>query len=159
MKILIACYSWKGHTETVARALGQKIGAPVVRIEPVVDPGRHIAMTGLKAFFGRREPIKATRTDLANVDHLVVATPVWSHNIPPFTRQYLTDLTNCSGKKFSVLAEMGGTGAGSVVKKVRRILEGKGMKFVASAATIEKDVDAGTFQETLDEFVKKIQTG
>ncbi|MDD1713719.1 MAG: hypothetical protein LUQ61_00490 [Methanoregulaceae archaeon] len=54
---------------------------------------------------------------------------------------------------------MGGSGGGWVVRKARAILEGKGMSFVASAETIEKDVDAGKYYETVEEFAKKIQAG
>ncbi|NTV01071.1 MAG: hypothetical protein HGA55_08135 [Methanoregulaceae archaeon] len=159
MKILIAFYSWTGHTETLAKALGERLGAPVVRIEPAIDPGRKIGRQGMKALIGQKEEIKLVQADMTEVDHLVVMTPVWAFNLPPFTRQYLLGITNCSGKKFSVLAEMGGSGGGRVIRKARAILEGKGMSFVASAETIEKDVDAGKYQETLEEFAAKIQAG
>jgi flavodoxin len=159
MNILIVFFSWKRHTETVARAVSEKTGGTVVRIEPVVDPGTRIGRMGMRAFFGRKEQIKPVRTDLTGVDHLVIATPVWAHNIPPFTRQYLSELTNCTGIKFSVLAEMGGSGAERVVKIIRKILEAKGMQFVASAATIEKDVEAGKVDEIIEEFAKKIKAG
>ena len=33
------------------------------------------------------------------------------------------------------------------------------MTFVASIQTIEKDVEAGNFDKTLEEFAKKIQAG
>jgi flavodoxin len=156
MNILIVFFSWKGHTEAVARAVSEKTGGTVVRIEPVVEPGTRICRMGMRAFFGRKEQIKPVRTDLADIDHLVIATPVWSHNIPPYTREYLSEITNCSGKKFSVLAEMGGSGAERVVKLVRKILEAKGMTFVASAATIEKNVAAKKVDEIIDEFAKKV---
>jgi flavodoxin len=159
MNILIVFFSWKGHTETVAQSIGQKTGGTVVRIEPVTDPGTRIGRMGMRAFFGRKEQIKPVRTDLADIDHLVIATPVWSHNIPPFTREYLSELTNCEGKKFSVLAEMGGSGAERVVKIIRKILEAKGMTFVASAATIEKNVEAKKVDEIIDEFAKKVLSG
>ena len=159
MKILIVYYSWKGHTETVARALGQKTGGTVVRIEPVIDPGTHIGRMGMKAAFGMKEAIKPVQTDISEIDHLVIATPVWSHNMPPFMRQYLSALSGCSGKKFSVLVEMGGSGGEKVVKKVRKVLEGNGMTFAASAITIEKDVDAGNFSIALDDLAQKINEG
>ncbi len=159
MNTLIVFYSWTGHTGTVAWALGQKLGCTVIRIEPAADPGKHIARMGMKAAFGMRADIQSMQLDLTGIDHLVVATPVWAHNLPPFVREYLEDLTNCSGKKFSVLAEMGGSGGESVVKKVRKILEAKGMKFVASAVTIEKDVEERKVEGTIGEFAKKIQEG
>jgi len=159
MKILIVCYSWTGHTKTLAQALGQKLEAFVLHIEPLVDLGKDTGKLGMNALLGRKEAIKPIQSDMSDVDHLVIATPVWAFNLPPYTRQYLSGLTHCSGKKFSVLAEMGGIGGKRVVKKARAILEGKGMRFVASALTIEKDVDAGNYGETLDQFVQKIRTG
>jgi NAD(P)H-dependent FMN reductase len=157
MKTLIAFYSWQGHTGTLARALSEKTGGTVVRIEPLIDPGTRIGGKGLKALLGMREAIKPVQADLTEFDHLVIATPVWAHNLPPYTRQYLSAISNSRGRKFSVLAEMGASGGEKVVAKVRKILEGKGMIFVASVVTVEKDVDEKKFDETLDEFARKIQ--
>jgi flavorubredoxin len=106
-----------------------------------------------------KEEIKPVQADLTEVDHVVIATPVWAHNIQPYTRLVPLGFTNCTGKKCSVLAEMGGSGGEKVVKVVRKILEGKGMTFSASAVTVEKDVDAKKFDETFDELAKKIQAG
>jgi len=160
MKTLVVFYSWKGHTETVARSLAQKLGAPIIRIEPLVEPGPGMGGKAMKAMFGSKEKIKPIQTDLKEIDHLVIATPVWAQKIPPYTRQYLSELTNCSGKKFSVLVEMGGSGAEKAIAIVRKILEEKGMKFVTSVVTIEKDVEAaGKSDETLNQFTQKIQAG
>jgi flavodoxin len=157
MKILIAYYSWKGHTADVAGELARKLNAPIIRIEPLKDSGPVIG--GVRALLGLRAPIKPATTDLKDIDHLVIATPVWSHKIPPYTREYLAGITNCRGKRFSVLAEMGGSGAENTIAIVRKILEGKGMTFVASAWTIEKDVNARQFGPTLDTFAGKILAG
>lgn len=157
MKILIAYYSWKGHTETVARDLTGKLNATMVKIEPLTDPGTGMFGKVFTSILGMRGRIKPGQVDLKDFDHLVIATPVWAHKIPPYTRQYLSLLTNCSGKKFSVLAEMGGSGADSAIGIVRKILEAKGMTFVTSAATIEKDVEAQKVGATTEEFARKIQ--
>jgi len=92
----------------------------------------------LKALLGGREDIKPIQSDLSDVDQLIIATPVWSQNLPPFTRQYLSGITNCSGKQFSVVIEMGKSGSEKVLKNIRRILEGKGMKFIADVTTLER---------------------
>jgi len=89
----------------------------------------------------------------------VIATPVWAQKIPPYTREYLSELGNCLEKKFSVLVEMGGSGGDKVVAIVRQILEAKGMKFVTSLQFIEKEVEAGKFEEPLDQFATKIMAG
>ena len=83
MKILIAFYSWTGHTETLAQALGKKLGADVVRIEPLEDPGKNIGKEGMKALFGQKEAIKPVQVDLTGIDHLIIATPVWIASVPP----------------------------------------------------------------------------
>ena len=158
MGILVAYYSWKGHTETIAKDLAMRLNAQLIRIEPRDDPGPGMAGKAMKAIFGMKSAIKPLKTDLADIDHLVIATPVWAGSIPPFTREYLAELTNTSGKKFSVLAEMGGSGAEKVISSVRKVLEGKGMQFVASAQTVEKDVEAGKVGPILDTFTRQIQT-
>ncbi len=156
MKILIACYSWKGHTRTVAQALAKKLGASLVDIEP--QGSTSPVSGGIKALLGLKGNIRSVGPDTKDFDHLVIATPVWSHNIPPYTRQYLSELSNSPGKKFSVLIEMGGSGAERVTAIIRKMMEAKGMEFVASAVTLEKEVDANQFDTKLTEFAEKIQS-
>jgi menaquinone-dependent protoporphyrinogen IX oxidase len=98
MKIIIACYSWKGHTRTVAKKLAKKLNAAYFDIEPRGDT-RPVS-GGIKALFGLKSAIRSPMADMNNFDHLVIATPVWSHNLPPYTRQYLSELKNCEGKQF-----------------------------------------------------------
>jgi chemotaxis methyl-accepting protein methylase len=54
---------------------------------------------------------------------------------------------------------MGGSGAEKVARKVRKVLEAKGMLFVASAETLEKDVEADMVGAIIDEFAQKILAG
>jgi flavodoxin len=155
MKILIACYSWKGHTRTVAKELAKKLKAAYTDIEPQGDI--NALSGGIKALFGLKSAVSPATVDMNNFDHLVIATPVWSHNLPPYTRQYLSELKNCEGKQFSVLVEMGSSGAEGVIGKVKKILESKEMEFVASAVTIEKDVDSNDVDSILQGLAEKIR--
>lgn len=152
--ILIIYYSGEGHTEKVAAALAEKVGGRLARIEPVTETG--MFRKGMMAMFGMRAEIRPVKTDLADVDFLVVATPVWSRKVPPYVNEYLSKVTGAAGKPFSVLVEMGGSGAESAVEIVRRSLEAKGMRFVSSAVTVESDVDAGRFGPTIEEFARTI---
>jgi flavodoxin len=157
MKIVVAFYSWKGHTEKVARRLAEELDASTVKIEPAADPGTGMGRKAMKAMFGMSEAIRPCLTDMKEVDHLVIATPVWSHKIPPYTREYIARLTNSAGKKFSVIAEMGGSGGDNAVAIVRKLLEAKGMLFAASAVTVEKDVDSGGFSDTVSRFAGQVR--
>ena len=155
MTTMVVYYSWQGHTEKVATALAKLLEAELVRIEPVNNC--RVGREALKAFFGVRSQIKPAKTDLTGVDTLVIASPVWAGKVPPYVNTYLDSVTGCSGKPFHVLVEMGGRGDQSAVAVVRKTLEKKGMMFVSSASTIEKDVDSGSFTGTLEKFAAGIR--
>ncbi|MDD1653457.1 MAG: hypothetical protein LUQ64_02810 [Methanomicrobiales archaeon] len=157
MQVLIAYYSWQGHTARVAQALATQLGAEMVRIEPVAESG--MFGKAMKAFLGMKSDIRPCRVDMAGVDHLVIASPVWMHRIPPYVNEYLSQVTGGSGKPFSVLVEMGGSGAESATGIIRRALEKKGMHFTASAATLEAQVDNGTFGDRIAPLVEAIRKG
>jgi menaquinone-dependent protoporphyrinogen IX oxidase len=154
MTIRIAYYSWQGHTEKVATALAKRLNAELVRIEPF---GKfHIAIGGMKALFSMRSAIKKSKTDLTGIDELIIATPVWSHKIPPFVNEYCSQVSGGEGKLFHVITEMGGRGSESAIAVVRKHLEKKGMRFGSSAATVERDVDRGAYTTTVERFAGSI---
>jgi flavodoxin len=154
MAIRIAYFSWKGHTQKVAAALAERVNAELVRIEPLKE--HNIAIGGMKAFLAKQAPIKPCKTDLTGIDSLIIATPVWSGKVPPYVNEYLSAVTGGKGKPFHVLAEMGGRGSESAIATVKNQLEKKGMHFVSSAATVERDVDSGAFTRTVDTFAAEI---
>jgi flavodoxin len=155
MTIRVVYYSWKGHTEKVASALAKQLDAELVRIEPASEC--RIAIEGMKAFFGMKSPIRPTKTDLGDIESLVIASPVWAGKIPSYVNSYLDSVTGGNGKPFHVLVEMGGSGDQSAIAIVRKRLEGKGMRFVSSASTKEKDVDSGTFINSVENFAAGIR--
>jgi menaquinone-dependent protoporphyrinogen IX oxidase len=157
MHVLIAYYSWQGHTAKVAQALAGQLGAEMVRIEPVAESGMFVK--AMKAILGMKSDIRPCRVDLAGMDHLVIASPVWAHKVPPYVNEYLSRVTGGSGKPFSVLVEMGGSGAESAIGVIRRALEKKGMRFVASAFTREEQVNNGTFGDRITILAEAIRKG
>ncbi|MGD1004554.1 MAG: NAD(P)H-dependent oxidoreductase [Methanoregulaceae archaeon] len=155
MAIRVVYFSWKGHTEKVAIALAKLLDAELIQIEPVRDCG--MAGKAMKALFRMKSPIKPIKTDLTGVDTLVIASPVWAGRVPAYVNKYLDSVTGGSGKPFHVIVEMGGRGDQSAIAVVRKALEHKGMKFVSSASTIEKDVDSGSFMGTIEKFAAGIR--
>jgi NAD(P)H-dependent FMN reductase len=152
--IRIAYFSWKGHTQKVATALAKRLNAEMVRIEPLTE--FNIGIGGMKALLSMKSPIKPCKTELAGIDGLIIATPVWSHKVPPFVTEYCSAVSGGEGKPFHVIAEMGGRGAEGAITAVRQQLEKKGMRFVSSAATVERDVDSGAFTATVEKFAAGI---
>ena len=92
MKILVAFYTWQGHTGKVAKALAVRIGADLVQIEPERESG--MFMKAISAILGRSAPIRPCKTDLSGVDFLVVASPVWAQKVPPYVNRYIALLSN-----------------------------------------------------------------
>ena len=155
MAIRVVYYSWKGHTEKVATALAKLLDAELVQIEPVSDGG--VAGKAMKAFFGLKSPIKPTKTDLTGVDTLIIASPVWAGKVPAYVNKYLDSVTGANGKPFHVVIEMGGRGDKTAIAIIRKSLEQRGMKFVSSVSTVEKDVDSGLFIGTIEKFAAGIR--
>lgn len=154
MKILVAFYSWQGHTGKVAKALATRIGADLVQIEAEKESGMFGKAMG--AFLCRSAPIRPVKTDLSGVDFFVLASPVWAGKVPPYVNRYISLLSNTSGKPFSLVAEMGGRGAEKAIAHMRKRLEARGMQFVSSAATLESEVDLGSFVPKIEEFARTI---
>jgi FMN-dependent NADH-azoreductase len=84
-----------------------------------------VALGGMKAFLAKQAPIKRCKTNLAGIDTLVIATPVWSGKVPPYVNEYLSAVTGGEGKSFHVLAEMGGRGSEGAIAAVKKQLEKK----------------------------------
>ena len=154
MKVLCVYYSWKGHTAKVAGRLADLLHTEAVRIEPVKEPG--IARQAFKAMLGMSSAIKPVNADLADIDVLVLACPVWAGKVPPYVNQYIQNLTRCEEKRCFVLVEMGGSGAEKAIAHLKSRLESKGMDLAGSTWTIEKDVDADAVSDRLVEFCGKI---
>ncbi len=157
MAILVVYYSWQGHTETVAREVAGKLGGDLLKIEPVSESG--MFSKAMRAGLGMKAAIQPVRTDLADVDHLVIASPVWAQKVPPYVNEYLAEVSNGAGKPFSVIVEMKGSGAESAVAIIRKKLEGKGMRFVSSAYTLEEEVEAGRIGQKIEDFAEMIRRG
>jgi len=155
MNVMIAYFSWQGHTKKVVEALASKIDASTERIEAVKESS--MAVKAMKAYFGFKSDIKPCKTDLSEIDHLVVATPVWAGHPTPYINKYLSLLTNTQGKTFSLLVEMGGRGAEKTIEKITDALGKKGMKFITSAVTVEEEVDAGEFDQTVSKLAESIK--
>ena len=92
----------------------------------------------LKTLFFMKSAIKPCAADLARIDDLIIAIPVWVGKAPPYMNEYLSRLSGGEGKPFHGIAEMGSRGSEGTITMVRNQLEKKGMRCVSSAVTIEK---------------------
>jgi flavodoxin len=156
MKILVACYSWQGHTWKVAKKLADNLDAELMQIEAVKEDS--MMMKAIKALFNMKSDIKPCQTDLNNVDHLVMATPVWVRHTPPYVNKYLSLLTNTNGKTFSVVVEMGSKGADIVIENISRELHKMGMELIITGITLEEEVESGKYEDTVNKMSDYIKS-
>jgi hypothetical protein len=75
-----------------------------------------MVIKGIKASLVFKSDIKPCKTDLSEIDHLVVATPVWAGHPSPYMNKYLSLLTNTQEKTFSALVEMRASGADKTIE-------------------------------------------
>jgi flavodoxin len=153
--IIVAYFSWKGHTEKVAGEIAKGLGAGLVKIEPY---GRiHLFSGALKAAARRKSAIKPCKTDLSDTKALVIACPVWARKVPPYINEYLSRISGCNGKPFGIAIEMASAGAENAIAIIKSELEQKGMHFVTSVVTIEKEVDNAMIGEKVGQFISGMQ--
>jgi flavorubredoxin len=131
------------------------LDADLERITPLKD--LNIAMKGIKAVLGLKSDIKTCKIDIKDVDYLVIATPVWAGHSTPYVNKFISLLSGCSGKCFSVLVEMSGSGGDGTIEQVRKSLEKKGMQFVSSAITVEEEVGSGNYKDTVSKLADSIK--
>lgn len=122
-KILLIYYSRTGKTETVARAIAQRVGAKLIRItEPQKDRSgwQGFIDAAIDAFFDRHSDIEPKKINLEPYDAVIIATPIWSWNLATPIHTLLR--TNYFGKKKLVLV----TTANIDIKKYDRYKDGSG---------------------------------
>ena len=153
--IIFAYFSWKGHTEKVAGEISKRLGAGLVKIEPY---GRiHLFSGGIKAAVRAKSAIRPCKTDISDTKGLVIACPVWARKIPPYMNEYLSRVSGCNAKPFGIAVEMASAGAENAIAIIRSELEQKGMRFVTSLVTLEKEVDNSMIGDKVDRFVAEMQ--
>ena len=94
MKALVIYYSYTGHTKKIAEALAIKESADIVEIKEVKRPGRLKAYSVgcFAAMRGKGWPIQPLGVDPASYDRLILLSPVWAGNPPPFVNAILEQL-------------------------------------------------------------------
>lgn len=157
MKTRMAYFSWQGHTEQVANTLAPLFGAGLERISP--EGSVHVFSGGIKAVMGMKSAIRPCNADLADIDLLVVATPVWAGKVPPYVNTYLSMVSGGQGKSFAVAAQAGKSGHEGAISAVRKALEAKGMRFAGSVTSTETELGTSALQARFGAFAESVMKG
>ncbi len=124
MKILIAYFSYMGHTKGIARQMQEQTGGTLFEIKPATPYSDDYDTTERQ---GRRETREGYRpkleeqvTDLEFYDTILLGTPNWFNTMAPPVATFLAD-NEFAGKKIALFCINGGGGLGHIVADIRTL--------------------------------------
>lgn len=126
MKTAIVYYSMSGNTEQTAEKIAERIGAQLIRIDPVKEyPSkgfRKFLWGGKSAVMGDTPKLQPYRFD-GNCDRIIFGTPVWASSMTPPIRSFIKEnLTALKDKRIAVFVCCSGGGAEKAIARLKDLL-------------------------------------
>ena len=151
-RILVVYHSETGATEKVAKMIQQKLGADILKIEPVVAYDTR-NLSALKSLVTKQQrektkvAIKAPSKSISNYDIILIGTPAWFSKVSPPMESYI-ESQNFSNKTVAMFTTYDGV-YGNVLmdfeKNVKAKEVKKGMAFSGSQIRNGIDKDLNTW--------------
>lgn len=125
MKALIVYYSMSGNTEYAAGRMAERLGADLLRLEPVKeypDSGfRKFFWGGKSAVMAEKPALKPYRFEADGYDTVIFGFPVWAGNIAPPIRTFISE-NEMKASKYTAFACQSGSGAEKAFGKLKACL-------------------------------------
>jgi flavodoxin len=127
-KVALAYYSRTGHTRALAlevarRLRGEEVDVDINEIEPVEGPT--LIQTGHRTITHGTEPIKDLQLDLADVNLLVIGTPIWVGYPTPYVRKFIKETMDLHGIPVVLFATCSKRD-GKAADELRELVRGQG---------------------------------
>lgn len=153
-KCLVVYYSRTGHTEGVAKALADKLGAD---IEPIREPRKRRGFweywkSGREAFLGILPAIEPVSHDPADYDIVVLGSPVWASRPSTPMLAFLAAHKNAL-KTIACFVTLGGSGA---QKTLQRMADAAGTPAFATFSATEGELRSGAWKDEFERFAGEI---
>jgi len=153
-KILIVYYSRTGHTEQVAKALAEKLGA---NIEKIRDKRSRRGLlgywrSGREAMRGIVPDIEPVEHDPAGYDLVLLGSPVWASNPSSPMRAFLA-ANKSKLKAIACFVTLGGSGA---EKTLTRLADATGKPAVATFSATERQLKTGAWKDGMERFAEAV---
>ncbi|WP_193176043.1 flavodoxin family protein [Oricola nitratireducens] len=153
-KFLVVYYSRTGHTEQVAKALAEKLGAD---LEPIREKRSRLGFleywrSGRESFLGILPTIEPSQHDPAGYDLVILGSPVWASQPSTPMRAYLAAHNN-KLNSIACFVTLGGSGA---QKTLARMADAAGKPAIATFSATERELKTGAWMEGLEQFVGAI---
>lgn len=125
MKTLIVYYSMGGNTEYAAEKMAERLGADLLRLEPVKaypDSGfRKFFWGGKSAVMAEKPALKPYEFNADEYDSIIFGFPVWAGNITPPLRTFIGE-NELKASKYAAFACQSGSGAEKAFGKLQACL-------------------------------------
>lgn len=158
MKTAVVYYSMSGNTRQTAEKIAEKLGADLIRIEPVREyPSkgfRKFLWGGKSAVMGESPVLEPYSVKVGDYDTVILGTPVWASRCAPPLRSFLTQ-QSLVGKRVFAFACAAGKSAGKTFDQLEELC---GVKL--SASELFTDPASGRDpmkDEKLKAFIQKIK--
>lgn len=153
-KCLVVYFSRTGHTEQVAKALAERLGADIEKIGE--DRSRRGFLgywrSGREAMRGILPKIEAAKHDPAGYDLVVIGSPVWASHPSSPVSAWLSLYKEKLGK-IACFVTLGGSGA---EKTLQRMADTAGRPAITSYSATEGQLKSGKWKEDFERFAQEV---
>ncbi|MBN1555529.1 MAG: flavodoxin [Phycisphaerae bacterium] len=151
MKSLVVYYSRTGITRTVSQYVAEALCADV---EELIDTKNRkgplgFVLAGKDAALKKLVPIEPPKTNPAEYDLVILASPVWANTMSSAIRAYLTK----HGKEIRAAALLSTTHTSGIAESQRDMRALLGCEVIAAAGFRQKSVKRGEHIAALDAFI------
>ena len=159
MKTIIVYYSLSGNTDWAAKQIASRLGADLLRLEPV----KAYPSKGFRKFFrGGRGAVMAETPalqpyafDEKRYDLVVLGFPVWAGSVTPPIRSFV-QAHDLSGKRLGFFVCQSGAGAEKAFSKLRAC-PGVGAPTATMVLIDPKDRPSQENEGRIDDFCRRLQ--
>ena len=157
--MLLAYFSYTGNTKRIAQALSERLQQSYhVEIVEIVPTHRRSYLHWLAYSFApdSEVEIENKETELSSYDAVLLGFPKWTFSCPPLNR-YVRRLRSLSKPRFYLFMTCGGFDEQRFLNSMTRKLTKMGCSVVESLTVKRKQVQSGTYTQSVDSFVKRMQ--
>jgi flavodoxin len=154
-KVLVAYYSWTGHTRRIAEAVAAELGADLEPIREVRPRSGWMAYfrSAWESLRGKPAPIKVPAKDAAAYDLVVLGTPVWAGYMSSPLRSYIAD-RRASLARIALFCSEGGASGEKALADIGAFC---GKEPVATLIVKEQELSSGAWRQKVADFTKALK--
>jgi flavodoxin len=156
-RYLVVYYSRTGHTETVARAVAEALGADLETIREKEDRAGlwNYLRAGYESLTGKLPDIEPAQYDPAGYDVVLLGTPVWTGRPSTPMRAFIA----ANREKLARVAFFVTLGGSGDERTFRRMAKATAREPVATFSVTEPQLKSGEWKARVAGFVKAVVRG